>query len=84
MSMVLASQRLPIPRAAFQILKLQQKWPVAFCIAMFVAWYSLATFCYDFRKLAFLIPHHMFRAQGGPREGARREDFKSEYPERTT
>ena len=58
MSMVLASQRLPIPRAAFQILKLQRKWPVAFGIAMFVAWYSLATFCYDLRKLAFLIPHH--------------------------
>jgi hypothetical protein len=34
---VLASQRLPIPRAAFQILKVQRKWPVAFCAGMFVA-----------------------------------------------
>jgi undecaprenyl-diphosphatase len=56
--MVLASQRLPIPRVAFKIPKLQRKWPVAFCSVMFVATYSLATFGADLRTLASMIPHH--------------------------
>ena len=56
--MVLASQRLPIPRFAFKIPKLQRKWPVAFCLAMFVVTYSLATFAADLRSLASAIPHH--------------------------
>jgi undecaprenyl-diphosphatase len=54
-SVVLASQRLPIPCVAFQILKLQRKWPLAFCVAMFIAAYSLATYCADFRELASFI-----------------------------
>jgi undecaprenyl-diphosphatase len=56
--MVLASQRLPIPQVAFQIPKLQRKWPVAFCSAMFVVTYSLATFGADLRTLASTIVHH--------------------------
>jgi membrane-associated phospholipid phosphatase len=56
--MVLASQRLPIPRVAFKIPKLQRKWPIAFCSVMFVATYSLATFGADLRTLAGMIPHH--------------------------
>jgi membrane-associated phospholipid phosphatase len=55
---VLASQKLPIPRFGFKILKLQRKWPVAFCAAMFVATYSLATFGADVREFASLIVHH--------------------------
>jgi membrane-associated phospholipid phosphatase len=55
LAMVLASQRLPIPRVAFQILKVQRKWPVAFCAAMFLATYSLATFAEDLRTLAGMI-----------------------------
>src|ERR1700758_2370976 len=39
--MVLASQRLPIPQIAFQIPRLQRKWPVAFCFALFAVAYSL-------------------------------------------
>jgi undecaprenyl-diphosphatase len=53
--MVLASQRLPIPRVAFKILKLQRKWSVAFCVTMFIATYSLATFGADLRALFNLI-----------------------------
>jgi membrane-associated phospholipid phosphatase len=49
---VLASQSFAIPHAAFKILKLQRKWPLAFCVAMFVATYSLATFGADLRELA--------------------------------
>jgi hypothetical protein len=56
-SMVLASQKLAIPRFAFQILKLQRKSPVAFCAVMFVATYSLATFGADLRELAKVIAH---------------------------
>jgi membrane-associated phospholipid phosphatase len=56
--MVLASQRLPIPRFAFKTLKLQRKWPLAFCAAIFVATYSLATFGADLRTLASVIAHH--------------------------
>lgn len=59
--MVLASQRLPIPPVAFKILKLQRKWPVAFCAAMFVATYSLATFGADLRDLASVIAHNLGR-----------------------
>ena len=55
---VLASQRLPIPRVAFEILELDRKWPVAFCVAMFIATYSLATFGADLRWLSSLIMHH--------------------------
>jgi undecaprenyl-diphosphatase len=54
-SMVLASQRLPIPRVSFQILKVQRKWPVAFYAAMFLATYSLATFAADLRTLGSVI-----------------------------
>jgi membrane-associated phospholipid phosphatase len=50
--MVLASQRLPIPPVAFKISKLHRKWPVAFCVATFVATYLLATFAADLRTLA--------------------------------
>ena len=56
--MVLASQRLPFPKVAYQIPKLQRKWPVAFCSAMFVVAYSLATFGADLRTLASTIVHH--------------------------
>ena len=56
-SIVLASQRLPIPRVAFKILKLQRKWSVAFCVTMFIATYSLATFGADLRALASVIAH---------------------------
>ena len=55
---VLASQRLPIPRVALNLPKLQRKWPVAFCLAMFVGIYSLATFGADVRALASMVPHH--------------------------
>ena len=50
--MVLASQRLPIPPVAFKISELQRKRPVAFCVAIFVATYLLATFAADLRTLA--------------------------------
>jgi membrane-associated phospholipid phosphatase len=53
--MVLASQRLPIPRVAFKTLTLSRKWPVAFCAALFVAAYSLATFATDLRNLGSMI-----------------------------
>jgi undecaprenyl-diphosphatase len=53
--MVLASQRLPIPRVAFKALTLRRKWPVAFCAALFVATYSLATFATDLRNLGSMI-----------------------------
>ena len=56
--LVLASQRSPIPRVAFKLPELQRKWPVAFCLAMFVVTYSLATFAADLRSLASAIPHH--------------------------
>jgi hypothetical protein len=56
--MVLASQRSPIPRVAFKLPELQRKWPVAFCLVMFVVTYSLATFAADLRSLAGAIPHH--------------------------
>jgi membrane-associated phospholipid phosphatase len=63
--MVLASQRLPIPHVAFQIPKLQRKWPVAFCSAMFVVAYSLATFGADLRTLASTIVHHSLDLETG-------------------
>jgi undecaprenyl-diphosphatase len=52
MLMVLASQRLPIPRVAFKTLTLQHKWPIAFCATLFVATYLLATEAADVRNLA--------------------------------
>jgi undecaprenyl-diphosphatase len=60
-SMVLASQRLPIPHIAYQILKVQQEWPVAFCIALFLVTYLLATFGADIRTLAGLTQLSLFR-----------------------
>jgi membrane-associated phospholipid phosphatase len=79
--MVLASQRLPIPRFAFKIPKLQRKWPVAFCCAMFVGTYSLATFGADARALASMIPHHS--SDLGTAELSRRSEKEAEnlgYP----
>ena len=60
--MVLASQILPTPRLAFKALDLQRKWPVVFCVAMFIAMYSLATFAGDIREIASKIAHHRSEA----------------------
>ena len=79
--MVLASQRLPIPRVAFKIPELQRKWPVAFCSSMFVVTYSLATFGADLRNLANIIPHHS--SDLGTGELSRRSEKEAEdlgYP----
>ena len=79
--MVLASQRLPIPRVAFNLPKLQRKWPVPFCLAMFVVTYSLATFAADLRSLANAIPHHSLDLGTG--ESSRRSEKEAEdlgYP----
>jgi membrane-associated phospholipid phosphatase len=79
--MVLASQRLPIPRVAFKLPKLQRKWPVAFCLAMFVVTYSLATFGADLRNLANAIPHRSSHLGTG--ELSRRSEKQAEelgYP----
>jgi hypothetical protein len=83
--MVLASQRLPIPRVAFKIPKLQRKWPVAFCSVMFIATYSLATFGADLRTLASMIPHHS--SDLGSRVLSRRSEKQFEdlaYPSKVT
>ena len=44
-----------VSRVAFKILELQRKWSVAFCVTMFIATYSLATFGADLRALFNLI-----------------------------
>ena len=54
-ALVLASQKLPIPCLPFKILKLQRKWSIAFCVTMFIATYSLATFAADLRELGNMI-----------------------------
>jgi membrane-associated phospholipid phosphatase len=74
--MVLASQRLPIPRFAFKIPMLQRKWPVAFCSALFVVTYSLATFGADLRALARMIPLHS--SDPGTGELSRRSEKQAE------
>jgi membrane-associated phospholipid phosphatase len=78
--LVLASQRLPIPPFAFKLPKLQRKWPVAFCSAMFLVTYSLATFGADLRALASMIPHHS--SDLGTGELSRRSEKRADLTSR--
>ena len=50
--LVTCAGNVPIPRVAFKTLTMQHKWPVAFCAALFVATYLLATEAADIRNLA--------------------------------